>query len=348
MKKATVRAFTLIELLVALGLTALIVGFALTVSDRMLAAWSRQSGVLSGRAEARMIFDRLRRDLQSALSGDDGRVWLAATILDSKENSGIWQSAPREKPHGVAAGALRLGAPRLREDRFGQAGVWLRFFTANGAMRSSIAEEKGENFSVPVAVAYQLIRRRTEEKEGNAGGRYLLHRAEVRPAASAGRPGTLEAGFDLDPNNGAKAYALAGAGNDGAQIGDPFGITRPENQAHVLAENVVDFGLRLYRRTEGGDLKMIFPIAGHDSVHLATTPAASRGSGREMFPAAVEVMVRILTEEGIRQLAAMESDVGTKISRPARYRDDADWWWSVVSANSEVFTCWISLPTGEA
>lgn len=338
------RAFTLLELLVALGLTAVIVGFTLAVSDRMFAAWSRQSTTVASRAAARIVFDRLARDLESALSGDDGRVWLAATILDDSENSGIWEPAPRQKPRGAVAGSLRLDTPSLREARFGQAGVWLRFFTAGGAMRSKISDEKSEVFSAPAAVAYQLIRHRSEGTAAGGAGRYWLYRTEVRPASSQGRPGTLEAGFDLDPNDAASAYAQASPGNDGAQAGDPFALTRPDNRDEVLAENVVDFGVRFYRRTEGGALELIFPVPGHDTVHLATTVPAPRGDSREMFPEEIEVMIRILTDDGARQLAAMEADAGASIPRPARDRDDVAWWWSIVEANSEVFTGWVSLP----
>lgn len=344
MKTRRPWAFTLLELLVALGLTAVIVGFTLAVSDRMLAAWSRQNGKLAARAAARIVFDRLARDLQSALSGDDGRVWLAATILDDSENSGRWESAPREKPRGIAAGSLRLDAPSLRDARFGQAGVWLRFFTAGGTMRSEIFDEAPDVSSAPAAVAYQLIRHRSEETAAEGERRYLLYRTEVRPASAAGRPGTIEAGFDLDPNSPSGAYAQASAHNDGSRAGDPFAVIRPGNRDAVLAENVVDFGLRLYRRTEEGGLGLIFPVPEHDTVHLATTASAPRGAGQEMFPAEIEVMIRILTDDGARQLAAMEADAGAKIPRPARDRDDADWWWSIVTANSEVFTRWISLP----
>lgn len=348
MKTKRLEAFTLVELLVALGLTALIVGFTLAVSERMLASWSRQNSMLAGRAAARLIFDRLASDLQSALGGDDGRVWLAATILDHPGNSGIWISSPREKPRGAAAGSLRLGPPQLREDRFGQAGVWLRFFTTGRAMRAAVSGEGEQNLPAPVAVAYQLIRRSAEKAGWEGKGRYLLHRSEVRPAAAVGRPGTMETGFDLDPDNVSSAYMQASAGNDGTQIGDPLAIIRPENPDYVLAENVVDFGVRLYRRSDEGRLELIFPLTGHDTVHLARTPPKPRGSGPEMFPSAVEVMVRILTEDGARQLATLEGDAGAKIPRPARFGDDADWWWSVVNANSEVFTCWISLPACDA
>ena len=351
MKTKGSHAFTLLELLVALGLTAVIVGFALTVSDRMLVAWSRQNSLLAGRATARVIFGQLARDLESSLSAEDGRVWLAATVLDDSGNSGMWESAPREKPRGAGAGSLRLDAPSVREDRFGQAGVWLRFFTAGGRIQSAMTEEAEEAFAEPAAVAYQLVRRRLDETAANGTGRYLLYRTEVRSAASAGRPGTLEAGFDLDldldPNNGSSAYAQAGEGNDGMQLGDPFAITRPGNRDHVLAEDVVDFGLRLYRRTEKGELAVMFPISGHDTVHLATKASSLRGSSEAMFPVAVEMMLRILSDEGVRQLAAMESDAGAKIPRPARFGNDADWWWSVVTANSEVFTRWINLPGRE-
>jgi hypothetical protein len=91
----------------------------------------------------------------------------------------------------------------------------------------------------------------------------------------------------------------------------------------------------------------MFPISGHDTVHLATKAPSPRGSSEAMFPVAVEMMLRILSDEGVRQLAAMESAAVEKMPRPARFGNDADWWWSVVTANSEVFTCWINLPGRE-
>jgi type II secretory pathway pseudopilin PulG len=347
---ARLRAFTLLELLVALGLTALVVGLTLAVSERMLAAWSRQSDLIGCRAVARAIFDQLTRDLQSVRWGDDGRVWLAATILDGSDNSGIWKTAPREKPRGSAAGSLRLGAPELRDDRFGQAGTWLRFFASGrGAVDDASSASDETALSMPVAVAYQIIRHRVEGG-GNVGeSRYLLYRTEVRPAAWAGRPGTMEAGFDFNPDESSSGYTRASPPNDGTQEGDPFAISRPDNLAGVLAENVVDFGVRCYRRTEGGGLAVAFPVAGHDVFHFAKAgpSAASHDLSEEMFPAAIEVMMRVLTDEGVRRVAAMESASGPDIQRPARYRDDAEWWWAVVEANSRVFTCWITLPGRE-
>jgi hypothetical protein len=154
----------------------------------------------------------------------------------------------------------------------------------------------------------------------------------------------MDTGFDLNPDRAANGYIEASPSNDGTQPGDPFAITRPDNLASVLAENVVDFGVRCYRRSESGSLAAIFPVAGHDTFHFAKAGTSFGGLPEDMFPAAIEVMVRLLTSEGVRRVAAMEAASGSEVQRPARYRDDAEWWWSVVEASSQVFTCWIALP----
>jgi hypothetical protein len=51
----------------------------------------------------------------------------------------------------------------------------------------------------------------------------------------------------------------------------------------------------------------------------------------------VDVMIRILTEQGAALLAEMENGTGHNI-RPAEYTTDAEWWWAVVETNSRVYT----------
>lgn len=344
MKTSRNRAFTLIELLVAAGLTALIAGFILVISGRMMAVWSHSSGLFAAQAQARVVLDQLALDLQSALYRDDGKVWLAATVLDDPGNSGLWEPAPREKPAGSAAGSLRLAATALRDARYGQAGIWLRFFTtARDVSAASSASEPAGPFSAPVAVAYQIIRHGAGNNPTGADQKYLLYRAVVRPAQSGARPGTLETGFDLDPAEDASGYLQPDSGNDGAQLGDPFLVKHPGNPDCVLAENVVDFGLRLYRRAAGGGLQRIFPIDENDVTHFSKAPPSDPNAA-DCFPDVADVMVRILTEDGARLVAALESPSGRLGARPSQYLNDAEWWWGLVEANSQVFTRRIVLP----
>ncbi|HWA10919.1 MAG TPA: hypothetical protein VG838_15875 [Opitutaceae bacterium] len=326
-------AFTLLELLIAAALTALLAGGALGISSRMLSSWTRDVGSSPARASARVILDRLTLDLQSALYRDDGKVWLAVSVLDSSGNSGLWQSAPREKPGGAGAGSLRLGDSKLADTRYGKAGAWLRFFTN---VHPAGGEAQGP--AAPTAVAYQIIRHAAGDNPAGAEKRYLLHRTLVRAEEADGRPGALEAGFDLMPGNGYGSYGTPSLGtNDGAQAGDPFQLTRPGDGGSVLGENVIDFGVRLHCWLPGGGLQRIFPVDENDLDHFAAGPASTRG-GSERFPQVADVMVRILTDEGARQIAALESPSSQLGARPAAYATDAEWWWSLADANSDVFT----------
>jgi hypothetical protein len=66
------------------------------------------------------------------------------------------------------------------------------------------------------------------------------------------------------------------------------------------------------------------------------------------FPQVVDVMIRVLTEDGARRLDALEAGAGRLGLRPAQYPTDAEWWWGLVEANSEVFTRRIVLRLPES
>jgi type II secretory pathway pseudopilin PulG len=338
------QAFTLVELLVAAGITATIAGFILAVAGHMMAAWSRTTGQLGAQAQARLVLDQLALDLQSALYRDDGRVWLAAAVLDHPDNSGLWQPASRQKPAGSPGGSLSLDTADLADARYGQAGCSLCFFTSSrGADDGSPAGGTADMVSAPMAVSYQIIRHRVGRNPAGIDEKYLLYRAVVRPARAGSRLGTLETGFNLDPADSTSGYACPDSTNDGTQVGDPFSMKHPDNTDNVLAENVVDFGVRLYRRAAGGGLQRLFPADGNDLEHLAREPA-SVPDGAGCFPEAIDVMVRVLTDEGARLIAMLESSPGRLGMRPAQYHNDAEWWWGLAGANSRVFTRRIVLP----
>ena len=154
------------------------------------------------------------------------------------------------------------------------AGVWLRFFTTKPDTNAS-----ADDLSAPVAVGYQLIRQHVTSSAASEQ-RYLLFRSEVRRTrTSGGAPGTFEAGYNLDPAASPATPYLS----PNATAGDPGNLLRAP-LGSVLADNVIDFGVRLYVREAGG-LRLIFPArptgqgAPPATGELSTSPAAFAGDG---------------------------------------------------------------------
>jgi hypothetical protein len=106
----------------------------------------------------------------------------------------------------------------------------------------------------------------------------------------------------------------------------------PNTTSDVIATNVVDFGVWLYTRDNNGDLVRVFPASGRTS-HVANSVLTS--------PVVADVTIRILTEEGARRIEALET--GLNVKRPPTMATDAEWWWSVVEANSHVVARRIQL-----
>ena len=349
------RGFTLLELLVAASLTAGLAAVMFVIVHNVAITWTRSSGRLSADTQARLILDQLALDLQGAQFRDDGNVWLAAKIVNTAGNSSLWinaQTPANAKP--ADATSLALTPPSIADARFGLAGVWLRFFTTS---RGSNSAATPTTISAPVAVGYQIIRHFTATNSANQNTAYLLHRAESRPAAdSTGRPGVLESGYNLDPSAATNYTTSAAATNTGATTGDPRSVQVPgtntgvRNLDSVLADNVIDFGVRCYVRdaTLPGGLRLIFPVdaSGQPGGTTATrlrstvppaTPAAALGNAQP-FPDVIDVMVRILTDDGAQLIANMEKSPAQPAVLPAQYANTSAWWWAVAVANSHVYT----------
>ena len=353
------RGFTLVELLVAASITALMAGFIAVIVRNVSISWTRAGNRLGTDAQARIVLDQLQVDLQGALYRDDGNVWFALDVLNNSNGNatGLWQIAGRNpKPAGGISLDMAATRAQLRADergkfehaRFGTAGVWLRFFTTS---RGTNTAATPATISAPVAVSYQIIRRFTASNPANTGTAYLLHRSEARPATANGRIGVLEAGYNITSAN----YTTSTSGtNNGSVSGDPRGIKVPggaRNHDAVIADNVIDFGVRAYVRdlTVPGGLRLVFPAnAGGALSNAATsrlrgslpanTPPANWGTAQP-FPDVVDVMIRILTDEGAALIAEMERVQTPALTIPAKYNNNAqEWWWGVAQENSRVYT----------
>ena len=362
------RGFTLLELLVAVGVTAAVALFIVAIVSNVSSFWTRSAGRMTAEAQARFILDQIALDLGGAIFRDDGNVYLAANIVSTANgNPGTpWQIAPS---NAKQVGGVSLDLAATRTDlpasvrgqfsyaRYSNGGAWLRFFTTRrGTNDAASATTALSTASAPVAVGYQLLRRFTATSTVAPGGTrtgYMLHRVEARAAAVNGRPGVFESGYQIT----SAAYTTSTATtNNGAQTGDPRTIqvvsTNTHNLDSVIGENVVDFGVRAYVRDarQPTGLRLVFPASDSNgtistvatarlisSLPANTTPTSANFN--QVFPDVIDVMVRILTDEGARLIAAYEANPATPAATGLpNGRNAQQYWWDIAEANSKVFT----------
>lgn len=315
------RGFTLLELLVAVTITLLLAGLILSVTASVLNLWRRTQGGFSAATEAKLAMDLLERDLGSAVCRRDNGNWLAATVaadVNGVTNHG-WITTGSLVLKPGTADSLRLlpdpdarGERRIADARFGLSGTWLRFIGVN-------ADAGG---SVPVAIAYQIARRPVTGSvttTNPAPRRYTLYRSIVATAT------TFAAGNNITAAAYGSSSSTPGSQRAASTITNPVTLD-------ALAANVVDFGVWLYVRNSDGSLRRIFPLTNADLAHVAVGSASPADDSR--MPEAADVMLRILSEEGATRIENIETG---KVTRPAQYASDAEWWWAVAEANSRVF-----------
>ena len=307
MRTSRLCGFTLAEVLVAAGLALVVALLALRVLTGAMGRWERALGGVECARTAHRVLDQLERDLQGAVLRADGGCWLAATVMPNSGATGSWVSGG--KP---ASDSLDPAAPDLRAARFGVGGVWLRFVTASSA---GLVDPSLPN--VPVAVSYVMIRRGRTSAARNPT--YALYRKE------AGSLEALNVGYDLS----APPYVAPGGGVPVDGLMDPgFPL--------VVAEGVIDFGVRFYARRPGAQagttLLTAFPRAATDlDYELRLGPG---GTQTAALPEAVDIFVRVLSPAGARRLTALERGLASGE------------WWKIASENSAVFTrrVWLHLP----
>lgn len=326
--RSRAEGFTLLELLVAVVLTLGIAAVMLAVTVSTLNVWRRAQDRVTTSAQAKLALDFLERDLHAGIFRPDATTtWLAATVANDAAgvaNHG-WQTTALMKPATsdslVVVPVTSDGrTPTIAAARFGLSGVWLRFIATN-------VETSG---SLPVAISYQLARRPVSGANitpaNPAEVRYTLFRSAVAASTS------FAIGNDVT-NSG---YASTSETSATARAAPTLTNANTGNDA--LVTNAVDFGVWLYVRAVDGAMRRIFPANPGDLTHAARDPGGAADANR--YPDVADVMIRALTEEGARQIAAMEQ--GT-IARPATFATDAQWWWSVVEANSTVHVRRIEL-----
>mgnify|MGYP001346245258 CR=1 FL=1 len=341
--RARRRGFTLVELLVASAITLVLAGIMVAILAQMSRSWARASGGLVATQQAEQALDLIARDLQSAVLRRDGRVWLAATVQPNQSGAGdiggtlgTW-SPPVRKPGAENPGTpnssldLEPASGRTEDCRFGMAGVWLRLIADVPDRNDAIA-----GISAPRAVGYQVVRRAVSSGTG-AAQRYALFRSEVRPYADespARERSTFAVGCDLF----AAGYNTAAGGGN---IGDAGTVRRPRRDL-LLANEVIDFGARFYRTSAvaGGVRQLLFPTgndnrgfaATADTTALPPNPTVAGGAMSYGIPTEAELLVRVLTEEGARQIEALEEG-----------RLTGAMWWEIVLAHSVVLTRRVEL-----
>jgi prepilin-type N-terminal cleavage/methylation domain-containing protein len=307
------KGFTILELLVASAVSVILLGLFLSVSTNILDAWGQSRDSLFSNATARIVLDTIASDLESAILRSDEGVWLACDLSLNQGPSGRWESSVQQKPTGAESLEIDFDDPELTTNdfRFGVAGSWVRFFAS-----PVDASESGDSGDIN-AIGYQVIRRKPHSRSSEAEESYNLYRAVVR----ADR--TLEEviedeGYFIDEFDGDSYEGQAGE------------IIAPRNDSSMLARDVVDFGIVFYVHDSLGNKEILFPIP--------TGPTSFRVA-ENAIPTSAQIFVRILDEEGAKQLSAYE--------RGLIPTSDSKFWWNTVNQFSTVYTRWIQFKGGD-
>jgi len=359
--KSKLRGFTVLELIVAVSVTAVLSGMLLLISRQVLETQTVSSAELERNQIAHFVLDQIQEDLQCALYRNDGNVWMAMSLLNQSDNSGSWIEPKKSSFAKPPLNSLRiiesdwpsdalqdaeidsLGQGPFAKSRFGLAGTWLRFFT-----QSPELDPQAKGDGAARAVSYQIIRYGITGSS-NSRKRYHLFRSDVSAK------NTFEAGYNLHPEND------TWYGSDASNISvDPNFLGTPRVPSTLinpvieeggdylptsfsLATNIIDFGIRAYHLEKNsfgtGNLVQIFPPIDQDSPgnllaeeFLATSHIPYQvitDPTFYLFPDVVDVMVRVLSEEGARILESFENGDFPNT-------EEVDWW-SIAEEHSKVY-----------
>lgn len=360
----TRSGFTLVELMVATGITLVLAALLLSITAGIMTSWNNSRGRLVSSNQAKLGLDQLTDDLQSLVLRSDGNVWLAATVTGTQPSAGdagmvdefySLTTGARCKPPMADSYLMDPDIHRIEDMRFGHVGVWLRFFS-----HQSSANTSTDNVSAVRALSYMVTHIPVGANVAS-GRRYFLCRSAVRAAPVAvdeetGNPASgsvFTTGYNIVGNN---AYNTPGSGNSG--FSEPGSIRRPDKN-HIVGNDVIDFGIRIYCRNSTGELVERFPMDRTQPTppavwaFVATTTAGVARSGEGVdptgagvvvndMPAAFEVMVRVLTDEGVQLITGLEEN---RIKPPGGDSNYNAYWWELAETHSVVYTRRIELPS---
>ncbi|MGE9289860.1 MAG: PulJ/GspJ family protein [Puniceicoccales bacterium] len=320
MKKRATQGFTLIELLVASGVTAIIVGLMITMVSNLLTAYNRSSGALSAQSQAGLVLDQLTSELESIVLRNSDDVMFKVDQVGTLAGSG------KSSPAGIELASGAFGDDwedlPIENYRFGEGGLWLKFFTS----APSLTDDPTPGVR---AMGYRIDF--NPVAQGSSESSFMLYRTQI-PAEV-----TFDWGYDLDDiYPSADTYSYSYEDSDGVAVtvtGEENGLKDPnpalsELSQQIIADNVVDFGVRLFTLNDQRQRELVFPLDANDSY------SASSDSTTDSYPEVVEVMVRILTPEGRRLIDAMRDNLLQGQN-----------WWDVVDRNSEVYSRVIKIPS---
>ncbi len=270
------NGFTLIELIVALGITAVIGYFFVSIGRDFVAVWDNVGDSVARETEARAALDVIARDFESAFLREGTDVMFAATVLTNSSNAGSkWESSAASRPAGTGYDP--------ENHQYGWAGCWVRMISAAPSLN---------------AVGYQVIRSTIHADFGDP--RYMLYRnvAQVED--------TINNEFDLTstPYVSAGAVVLPSRDNIMAVNVVDFGVRLYIYDSSVDDPSDVDApdGLRLIFPADGAS-RLATTYSEGSGDHSASTFTGAYGA---RYPDVVEVFIRLLSEDGADELFEME------------------------------------------
>jgi prepilin-type N-terminal cleavage/methylation domain-containing protein len=279
------RAFTLIEVLVATGITAILGTLMISVISTTMGVWNRSIGALTAEAQARLVMDTIARDIENTVRRDH-ITWFAVDCINMEQPSfANWKSSRPPPPmsdlnllsvNGNAAQTTFTAGYRFMNYNTAPtvdaqySGAWLRFL-------SNVSEggksDDPKKIAAPRAVSYY-------KKIHTVGGErvYRLYRHELDPQQTFNLPG----GGDL------RDVAFETLSPDASRRDD------------LIADNVIDFGVRVFTDPPDTKTTLLFPY------NTAAQNYRNDPDAPEKAPAYVDVYLRILTDDGVKQLEALE------------------------------------------
>ena len=273
--------FTLLELVVAAAVSAILLILIVRIVSVMLDSLERSTGDLSRNEEIANVRRYLESDVQSAYANEG---WLGGYVFRKPGEgwgAGDWDAVPVDaKPTVFDVSSDAQIAGNSIEERWGK----------EGAQIAWLVNDPNKGLQDPgglKAVAYQIKRKRLSNE---LAPRYYLMRSEVSALQ------TMQAGYDLQGDD-----YREGSYREDAYWAAP--VIRYPNLQHVVANNVIDFGLRAYiRRPDRVGWELVFP--GEAGVY-----SASR------MPEIWVVFMRVLSDSGAEMIENIEQG-----------RVQANWW----------------------